>query len=149
MPLLRDYIAEHERVINHGGSVVRALDSGDRDVARTELAAMAAELQTHWRGEENGLFAVMGSDDLIAGHITPLIAEHRDLAALLASVDLDLSTDRDRFKAAFGHLYDHVAKEEDGLFPAALTTLDGDQWDAAIAAWREAHPGCPMIGEGI
>ncbi len=28
MPLIRDYIAEHERAINHGGGAVRALDQG-------------------------------------------------------------------------------------------------------------------------
>ena len=42
-------------------------------------------------------------------------------------------------------LYVHIAKEEDGLFPAALTSLDGADWDAAMAGWRDAHPGCEMI----
>ena len=130
-PLLRDYIAEHERVINHGGAAIRALDRGDGDVARAELTAMAGELATHWRGEENGLFAVMGTDPMFAAHIGPLVAEHRELAALLASVDLDVDTDRERFTTAFADLYGHIAKEEDGLFPA----------------WHQAHPGTPMIGE--
>ncbi len=40
MPLLRDYIAEHERVINLGGAAVRALDRGDQDQARALLASM-------------------------------------------------------------------------------------------------------------
>ena len=34
MPLLRDYIAEHERAINFGGEAVRAIDRGDLAQAR-------------------------------------------------------------------------------------------------------------------
>jgi iron-sulfur cluster repair protein YtfE (RIC family) len=146
MPLLRDYIAEHERAMNHGGAAVRAMDRGEHDRARASLAAMADELRSHWRGEENGLFAVMGTDDLFAEHIAPLVREHRELDALLESVDLGDAGDRDRVRAAFFDLYEHIAKEEDGLFPASLTALDGDQWNAAIAGWHQAHPGQRMIG---
>ena len=146
MPLLRDYIAEHERSINHGGEAVRALDRGEYDRARELLAAMADELRSHWRGEENGLFAVMGSDDLFVEHIAPLVREHRELDALLESVDLADSGDQGRVRQAVFDLYEHIDKEEDGLFPASLTALDGEQWDAAMAAWRQAHPGASMIG---
>ena len=147
MPLLRDYIAEHERATNLGGEAVRALDRGEYDRPRELLAAMAEELRSHWRGEENGLFAVMRGDDLYAEHIAPLVREHRELDALLESVDLSDSEDRDRVRKAIFDLREHIAKEEDGLFPASLTALDGDAWDAAIAAWQEAHPGQSMIGK--
>ena len=42
-------------------------------------------------------------------------------------------------------LYEHISKEEDGLFPASLTSLSGDEWDASINAWHAAHPGRRMI----
>ncbi len=148
MPLLRDYIAEHERVMNHGGEAVRALDRGEHNRARELLAAMVEELRSHWRGEENGLFAVMGTDDICAQHIAPLVQEHRELEGLLMSVDLSDTSDRDRVRKAVFDLHEHIAKEEDGLFPASLTALDGDGWDAAMAAWQEAHPGRSMIGAG-
>lgn len=147
IPLLRDYIAEHERAINHGGAAIHAMDQKDYALAVAELAAMATELRSHWEGEENGLFAVMGRDDLFASHIAPLVQEHRELAALLDTVDLTVATDRDRVRASFDELYEHIAKEEDGLFPASLTALDGDEWDSAIAAWHLAHPGQQMIDE--
>ena len=108
LPLIRDYIAEHERAIDLSGGAVRALDAGDDAKAQELLAALAVELRAHWQGEENGLFAVMARE--------PLWLEH-------------------------------IAKEEDGLFPASLTGLDGDEWDAAMAAWREAHPGEVMAHE--
>lgn len=149
MPLLRDYVAEHERVINYGGDAVRAMDRGDHDRARELLAAMAGELRSHWRGEERGLFAVLGKDDLYAEHIAPLVREHRELDEFLRSVDVSDSDDRNRVREAIIDLREHIAKEEDGLFPASLTALDADEWDAAISAWQEAHPGRSMLAHGV
>ena len=147
MPLLRDYIAEHERAVNHGGDAVRALDHGDLGRARELLAAMAEELGSHWRGEEEGLFAVMGSDELYAEHIAPLVREHRELQALLGSVELADPRDQDRVRRAVHDLHEHIAKEEDGLFPASLTALGGDDWDRAMGAWQRAHPGRDLIAD--
>ncbi|MFV8051245.1 hemerythrin domain-containing protein [Mycobacterium sp. 48b] len=145
MPLLRDYIAEHERAVDHGREAVRALDRGELDVARRLLAAMFEELRSHWQGEENGLFAVMHDDELYAERIDPLVAEHRELAAFLEVVDLSDPDHQKRVRAEIEELYVHIAKEEDGLFPAALTALDGADWDTAMAGWRAAHPGREMI----
>ena len=147
MPLIRDYIAEHERAINLGGDAVRAIDRGEPDKAVELLDAMGAELRTHWQGEENGLFAVMGSDELFAEHIGPLVREHRELEMLLDGLDLSDPVDRDRIRTAVFDLHEHIAKEEDGLFPASLTALAGDEWDASMEAWHAAHPGVRMIGE--
>lgn len=145
MPLLRDYIAEHERAVDHGREAVRAMDRGELDVARRRLGEMFEELRSHWQGEEDGLFAVMHTDELYAEHIDPLVAEHRELAAFLEVVDLSDPDDQNRVRKEIEELYVHIAKEEDGLFPAALTALDGPDWDAAMAGWQQAHPGRHMI----
>ena len=68
------------------------------------------------------------------------------LRAVGGSKDVAGAGDRDRLREAVFDLREHIAKEEDGLFPASLTALDGEQWDAAMAAWQEAHPGQRMIG---
>ncbi|WP_286137351.1 hemerythrin domain-containing protein [Mycobacterium sp. IS-3022] len=145
MPLIRDYIAEHARVLNLGGEAVRAIDRSDLDCARRLLAEMSAELESHWRGEENGLFKVMVREELFAEHIDPLVAEHRELSELLANVDLARPEHRRAIREAVEDLWEHTRKEEDGVFPAALTSLDGDEWDAAIEAWHEAHPDREMV----
>ena len=145
MPLLRDYIAEHERAMDHGGAAVRALDRGDIVHARELLQAMADELRSHWRGEENGLFAVMLRDELFAEYITPLVREHRELDQFLETVDVADSEGQRQIRKAVFELHEHIAKEEDGLFPASLTNLDGDEWDEAIAGWQHAHPDRRMI----
>lgn len=147
MPLIRDYIAEHERATNLGGDAVRAIDRGELAEASALLTAMAAELRSHWQGEERGLFAVLGRDPLVAEHIGPLIQEHRELEELLATVNLAEVADQQRIRGAAFELHEHIAKEEDGLFPASLIALSGQEWDAAMLAWQAAHPGDTMIGE--
>jgi iron-sulfur cluster repair protein YtfE (RIC family) len=124
---------------------VRALDRGDLDTARKCLAEMETELSSHWQGEENGIFRVMQGEQMYAEYIAPLVEEHRELAALLASVDLDDPEDQQRIRIAVVELHEHISKEEDGLFPASLTALSGDEWNSAMQAWHEAHPGHSMI----
>ncbi|KRF22314.1 hemerythrin [Phycicoccus sp. Soil802] len=147
MPLIRDYIAEHERATNLGGDAVRAIDRGELAEASELLRLMGAELRSHWQGEENGLFAVMGRDPLAAEHIGPLVREHRELEDLLVAVDLADPADQERIRTAVSELHEHIAKEEDGLFPASLIALGGAEWDASMLAWQEAHPGQSMIGQ--
>ena len=146
MPLLRDYIAEHERATNFGGEAVRAIDRGDLGRARHLLAEMATELAAHWQGEETGLFRVMAREEMFAEHIAPLIREHRELAELLATVDIlepeGQQAIRDRGVPTSTST---SARKRTGSYPASLTALGGDEWDAAMDAWHEAHPGTRMI----
>ncbi|MFJ6695283.1 hemerythrin domain-containing protein [Streptomyces sp. NPDC091272] len=141
IPLIRDFIAEHERVTDAAGAALRALDGGDLVRARELLALMARELESHWRGEEDGLFAVMRTDPEYAGYIDSLVREHRELAALLPALDLADAQDVRTFRSTVDELHEHIAKEEDGLFPASLTALSGDDWDRSMAAWKAAHAG--------
>jgi hypothetical protein len=76
-----------------------------------------------------------------ADYVRPLISEHRELAQLLASVDVTTANGEQAVRVAFDDLRGHIRREEDGLFPASLTALAGDDWDAARNTWREAHPG--------
>ncbi|MFF3034754.1 hemerythrin domain-containing protein [Streptomyces rubiginosohelvolus] len=139
IPLIREFIAEHESVTDLAGAAVRALDSGDRDVARALVERVAVELRAHWAGEERGLFAMMRENVEYTAYVDALAGEHRDLAAFLDVLDLDSAEQRAAFVRAVGELRSHIAKEEDGLFPASLTELTGDQWDRSMEAWRTAH----------
>lgn len=152
IPLLSDYIAEHERVTDLGAQLTEALRLGDHPAAKQLLAEVAAELDSHWRGEEGGLFTAMREDEGYRGYIDKLIEEHRELRELLATADLAAPGDQERIIAAMEELHAHIAKEEDGLFPASLTAMSGEQWDRAIAAWQDAHaaelPSIPGAQEG-
>ncbi|MEU9191852.1 hypothetical protein [Streptomyces hundungensis] len=61
-------------------------------------------------------------------------ASHRVVARLATAEG------RAEFDAMVAELHEHIAREEDGLFPASLTALSGDEWDRSMAAWRAAHP---------
>ncbi|MFC7305809.1 hemerythrin domain-containing protein [Streptomyces monticola] len=140
IPLIKEFIAEHERVTDAAGDAARALERGDVARARELVTVMAGELDAHWRGEENGLFAVMKEDPEYAPYIADLVTEHRELAALLPALDLEDPADVRTLLDAIDELHQHIAKEEDGLFPASLTALSGEEWNRSMAAWREAHP---------
>ena len=142
VPLIRDYIAEHEEVTELGGRALRALGHDDVENATSLVTEMRETLRSHWQGEENGVFTVMArADDLYADYVAPLVQEHRDLEDFLARIDLTDPADVHRLQRELDDLAEHISREEDGLFPATLVTLSGDQWDASIAAWEEAHPG--------
>ncbi|WP_037572149.1 hemerythrin domain-containing protein [Phaeacidiphilus oryzae] len=141
IPLIKEFIAEHAEVTDLAGKALRALDRGAVDEAARLVPRMAAELRSHWQGEERGLFTVMREDPEYAGYIAALEREHRELDAFLAGLDLHDPAGRQAFETAVQELYAHISKEEDGLFPASLTALDGPEWDLSMRAWREAHPG--------
>jgi hypothetical protein len=146
MPLIRDYISEHDTVLDLGDRAFRALDEGDVTTARQMLAEVNRVLLEHWRGEENGIFTVMAArEEEYATYIDQLVLEHRELAALLARADVVVPDDQRELRAAFADLAEHITREEDGLFPASLTALDGDDWNASMVAWHEAHPGQALI----
>ncbi|MEV3860345.1 hemerythrin domain-containing protein [Streptomyces sp. NPDC050095] len=138
--LIKEFIAEHERVTDAAGDALRALERGEPEQARALVDTMAAELATHWRGEEDGLFRAMRADPEYADYIAALEEEHRELAALLPALDLTDPADVRTFTEAVDELHRHIAKEEDGLFPASLTALSGEDWNTSMAAWRAAHP---------
>ena len=104
LPLIRDYVAEHERATTLGGDAVRALDHLALEEGRRLLDAMHEELSSHWQGEENGIFAVMSKEPEYAAYIDPLVVEHRELEQLLRTADLAEPADRDRIRVAVADL---------------------------------------------
>ncbi|MEU5216320.1 hemerythrin domain-containing protein [Streptomyces sp. NPDC020807] len=146
IPLIKEFIAEHEAVTDLAGDAVRALDADDREGARALVDRMAVLLLAHWKGEEDGLFAVMRENEEYRAYVDALAVEHRELAAFLARLDLDSAEQRAAFRKAVDELHDHIAKEEDGLFPASLTELTGEQWNLSFDAWRAVHTGQALSG---
>lgn len=141
MPLIRDYIEEHEQIVDVGDDALRALDRGDVDRARQCLGRMRGILTSHWAGEEASVFTVMSETGAsYAEYVGVLVGEHRSLAAFLDVFDVGLPAHRERLRFEVAALREHIGREEDGLFPATLTALSGDQWDRAIQACRTLTP---------
>jgi hemerythrin-like domain-containing protein len=130
---------EHEQVLGLISDVRAARLAGDV-VRQADLACrIAAVLGPHTLIEERGLFPALARD--FPGQIALLEAEHRLVEATLAEAvraagDGGLPADPgwpDRLTRALAVLREHIFKEQDGVFPAALATLSTADWEAADA----------------
>lgn len=128
-----ELIREHDLVVNLIGEVRAAHGS---DVARmAEIARrIAAVLGPHTEVEEHGLFPALAGD--FPEHVVALAGEHRRIEAVLGEAADAVPADPawpQRLLAMLDLLRDHILKEQDGVFPAALATLGADDWNAVDA----------------
>ena len=132
---IAELTAEHDAVVELGGQARRALDHGDLDRAADRARAIAAVLRPHTVVEEEALFPAMAAE--FPGHVDVLVADHRRIEAVLAESAAGTPSDAtwpDRLAHTLTDLREHILREQDGVFPAALLSLDNDQWDALAAA---------------
>jgi len=107
------------------GLVRRAAEKSDTPLTRTLALELANLLNPHVVLEENGLFAALMSVDEFVEPLEKLTFEHReldDLVERLIGGDLSVVDNLDTL------LRNHISNEENGIFPAAAVTLDGEQW---------------------
>ena len=124
-------MTEHERLLDLAEDARRAVRAGDAAAARQIITALTGLLIVHTRAEEAGLFAVMRATADFTDHIDRLQAEHAGLMAMLAT-----GLRPGAIPGICDTLREHIHAEEYGLFPAALASLGGDDWEAVSA--REA-----------
>lgn len=130
---------EHDAVV---ALVSRVRDAHrDADAARTAGLArqIAAVLGPHTLVEEHGLFPAMAVE--FPDHIAALEAEHRRIEAVLDEAADGVPADPswpERLMDVLALLRDHILKEQDGVFPAALATLSTEQWEAVEAVRARA-----------
>jgi hemerythrin-like domain-containing protein len=125
---------EHELVINLMGQA-RAAHAGANTAQMAELARqIATVLSPHTEVEEQGLFPALTGE--FPDHAASLKAEHRHVEAALGEAAAGTPADPAwpaRFAQALALLREHIFKEQDGVFPAALATLGTADWEAAEA----------------
>lgn len=117
---------EHDAVVAMIAEVRTAHAAGDV----VALAGLARRISTvlgpHTEVEEQGLFPLLADD--FPGQVEALREEHRSIEAVLGGTPDD-PTWPDALLRAMEDLREHILKEQDGVFPAALTTLSGDDWE--------------------
>ncbi|WP_432493964.1 hemerythrin domain-containing protein [Kineococcus auxinigenes] len=118
--------AEHDAIVNASGPLQRAVDAGDSTAALELLDVLEGLLHPHTALEERGLFTELRRDPDFSDHVDALCREHDDLDAGFAACR---GGDWSGLQDLLFMLREHIEKEENGLFPAALTALDGDQWE--------------------
>ncbi|MEU3143052.1 MULTISPECIES: hemerythrin domain-containing protein [unclassified Streptomyces] len=133
---------EHDEVVRLISHLRPAHEAGDVPRMTRVAREIEAVLGPHTRVEERGLFPSMAED--FPEQIAALEAEHRHVDEVLAqAADGGTAGDPawpDRLMEAMAVLRDHILKEQDGVFPAALATLGTEQW-AALDAVREQEGG--------
>lgn len=125
---------EHDRLRELTGSLRRCLATGDDPAARATFAELLRVLAPHVAAEEGGLFPALRREGSLAEHVAVLAGEHAGLYDAVDDLD-DVPEDavpawRDGVLRLLHDLDVHMYKEDFGLFPAALATLDGSDWDA-------------------
>jgi hemerythrin-like domain-containing protein len=118
---------EHDHVVNLIGDVRAAVTAGDLPRVVQLARAIAAVLGPHTEVEEHGLFPALAGD--FPDHVTALRDEHRHIEAVLAEAANPDHTWPARLVDTLDVLREHILKEQDGVFPAALTTLRTEDWE--------------------
>jgi hemerythrin-like domain-containing protein len=146
---IADLTREHDMVVAMIGEVRTAHAAGDVDQMAALARRIAAVLAPHTEVEESGLFPLLA--DEFPDHVAALRAEHRGVETVLAAAGTRTPADPNwphQLIETLDLLRDHILKEQDGVFPAALTTLSGADWDSVDAVRARAGslvPAAPPI----
>ena len=127
---IAELTAEHDRVIELGRQAREAALAGDLGVAAARTRDVAEVLGPHTAVEEDALFPALV--DSFPQHVGGLLDEHRLIETVLAEAADGTPADPawpGRLVNAVDLLRRHILKEQDGVFPAALSHLDPAQWD--------------------
>lgn len=121
--------AEHDAVRALLREATEAASAGDLPRAQLVVREVEAILRPHTIVEESGLFPAMARD--FADHVARLEAEHVQVAAGFAAVTANEPAPDwpHRLEVSARLLIEHIFREQDGLFPAALATLEPEEWD--------------------
>jgi iron-sulfur cluster repair protein YtfE (RIC family) len=133
---------EHDRLRELSTHIRAHLAAGDEAAARSHFEELLVVLGPHVMKEEGVLFPMLRRSDELADHVGVLEAEHAGLYDDVDELD-DAAAQawRNGVHRLLDDLSEHMYKEDFGLFPAALATLDGSDWDA-MDSW-EADRGTP------
>jgi iron-sulfur cluster repair protein YtfE (RIC family) len=130
---------EHDRLRELTAHIRRHLAGGDDAAARDHFRELLAHLAPHVAKEEGAVFPMLRRSDDLAEHVAVLESEHADLYDAVDDLD-DAPAQgwRDGVLRLLYELGEHMYKEDFGLFPAAIATLDGTDWDA-VDEWESGR----------
>ncbi|SNQ50671.1 conserved hypothetical protein [Frankia canadensis] len=130
-PAIEELIREQDELVELSALARAACRCGDLDALVECVTAISVLFGAHAEVEEGGLFPPMAAE--FPEQIAVLQGEHRRIAAVLAgATDGTARTDPAwpaQITKALTLLRRHIVKEQEGLFPAALTVLTSDEWE--------------------
>ncbi|MEP7194720.1 MAG: hemerythrin domain-containing protein [Actinomycetota bacterium] len=138
---IADLTREHDAVVTLVGQIRVALPAQRREDVAAYCQQILDVLAPHTVVEEDGLFPEMAAE--FPDHIEVLRSEHREIEKVLGEATDGFPQDPtwpDRLEGALFLLREHILKEQDGVFPAALVSLDPDQWERIEAVRARLGP---------
>jgi hypothetical protein len=123
--------SEHDEIRAVAREASHGARAGDHRAAALAARQLLTLLEPHTDVEERGLFPAMARE--FPEHVASLEADHQRIETVLeefASGTTARSGWPARLDSAVADLFLHILREQDGLFPAALTVLTPHQWDA-------------------
>ena len=136
---LAELMDEHVALLDLGGDVRRALSSGDQVTAAALLRRLAEHLTRHVRREESGVFSALRTSGEYLDEVDDLEAEHVDLDRRLEALDPAGEGFPVQVEQLLRELTEHVEREDLGIFPVSVVTLDAAGWETVTRA-HEAQP---------
>jgi len=121
---------EHDDAVAIIGQVHSALAARRLEDVAEGCRRILAVLAPHTVVEEEGLFPEMAEE--FPDHVHALRSEHREVEKVLGEASDAIPEDPtwpNRLVDVLYLLREHILKEQDGVFPAALIALDADQWE--------------------
>lgn len=134
---------DHDRLRELSRDLAVAARAGYVDAASSLARDMQAILIPHTSAEETALFAALRGD--FPDEIAALVAEHRAIDAALCEIAGGCPAPgwATRVATALHTLTEHIFKEQDGLFPAALAMVRPDVWARVAEIRSEVSPALP------
>jgi hemerythrin-like domain-containing protein len=146
-PIFAELTAEHDQLRCLGRELLAAAEDADATRVGGVAAQMMRILDPHTQVEERGLFPGLAAD--FPAQIAALEADHVAIESVLAELADGSPEDNwpDRARRACSQLFEHILKEQDGVFPAALITLTENGWRqlAAAHAARSSRPAATSV----
>ena len=139
--VLRELTRKHDALVALISRVKSSVAGQHLEDAAASCQQISALLAPHTEVEEQGLFPEM--IDEFPGHIAALRSEHRQIEKTLDEANEGVPCDPtwpDRLLGGLHLLREHILKEQDGVFPAALAALDADQWERIEAVRTQFAP---------
>ena len=128
---------EHDKLRELSEHIRSHLAAGDEASARAHFRELLVVLAPHVAKEEGALFPMLRRSEELVDHVDVLEAEHAGLYDGVDELDDAASQAwRDGVIRLLHDLSEHMYKEDFGVFPAALATLDGSDWDA-MDQWEQ------------
>lgn len=125
---------QHDLITALAKDVRGAISAGELIEARERFSELLTILKPHNAWEDRGLFERMARHSKYAEQVRALHAEHVELHDAVARADMTPLGWGPAILAVLDRLDEHIRKENLGLFPAALSVLDTEDWAAVDAA---------------